>query len=174
MQQVSTQDISSDALASRWRGLYHSNKLGPSKCSSVRNVGDNTTRILQGSTQFMTARSGRHSRYVLQPGFDPLPMEDRGHRNRIEKTRRLSFLVGSAHLEDVLEALQCNGNDLGVVHLQQVRQGRDAALRHQVLDLLRLAAAGRVRNCPRSFLKQGRDGRGGEGRRVRERVRNQS
>lgn len=71
--------------------------------------------------------------------------------NNSSKTNK-SLLSGSTHLEDVLEAFERNGNDLGVLHLQQVGQGRDAALRHEILDLLRLAAAGGVRNCPRSFL----------------------
>lgn len=57
------------------------------------------------------------------------------------------------HLEDVLESLEGDGDDLGVVHLQQVGEGGDAAFRDEVLDLLRLAAARGVRYRPRCFLR---------------------
>lgn len=58
-----------------------------------------------------------------------------------------------SHLEDVLKPLQGDGDDLGVVHLQQVGEGGDAAFRDEVLDLFRLAAARGVRYRPRCFLR---------------------
>jgi hypothetical protein len=56
------------------------------------------------------------------------------------------------HAQYVLEALEGDGDDLGVGHDQQVAEGPDAPLLDQKVDLLGIAAGGGVADRPRRLL----------------------
>ena len=56
------------------------------------------------------------------------------------------------HLQDVLESLHRDGDDLGVVDLQQVAEGTDATLRDEVFNLLAVPPGCRVGYGPSGLL----------------------
>lgn len=64
------------------------------------------------------------------------------------------LLVGLAHLQDVLEPVERDLDNLVVRRLEQVAQGLDAPLRHEVPDLTRLLQSSRrrVRQGPAGLL----------------------
>lgn len=64
----------------------------------------------------------------------------------------MSLHCESAHLEDVLQALQCHGDDAVVADSQQLAEGLDAAILNQCADLVLGAARGGVADCPCSLL----------------------
>ena len=68
----------------------------------------------------------------------------------VVRTGLVGLLV--ADLEDVLQPLEGDGNDLGVVDGEEVAQGADAALLDQEPDLGAIAAGGGVADGPGGLL----------------------